>query len=297
VARTDGGRTDAPAVHHRCGSHRADAAAPWAPAEPPEPEEHTVRKAFAVPTVALAVAAFPLLTMNAAWADHDGSYQADLGALNQSGVSGTGMVTLNGDSATVMIEASGLLAGSPHAQHFHIGAQGACPTDDDDENGDGFVSVTEGAPYYGAIGTSLTTEGDTSPDSGLAIDRFPTADDGTISYERTFDITKDVQAAFAAGTAVLVVHGVDKDGSGAYDGDVMSDLDPSLPMEATAPAACGPLTMAQMGTAPGGGAETGAGGTSGIEQQAAIGVGVLALTGAAAAGALAYRRRQASDQA
>lgn len=256
-----------------------------------------MRKALALPTVALAAAAFPLLAMSTASA-HEGSssYQTDLGALNQSGVSGTGMVTLDGNTATVMIEASGLLAGAPHAQHFHIGAQGTCPTDADDTDGDGFVSVTEGAPFYGAIGTSLTTTGDTSPDSGLAIDRFPTADDGTISYERTFEVTEDVHAAFEAGTAVLVLHGVDKDGSGAYDGDIMSDLDPSLPMEATAPAACGALEVAQMGTAPSGGAETGAGSTAGIENQGAIGVGALAAVGAAAAGAVAYRRRQA-DQA
>ena len=96
---------------------------------------------------------------------------------------------------------------------------------------------------------------------------------------------------------MLVLHGVDKDGSGTYDGDVVSDLDPSLPMEATAPAACGAFEEAQMGTAPNGGAETGAGGTAGIEQQAAIGVGALALAGAAGAGALAYRRRQAGEQA
>ncbi len=253
-----------------------------------------MRKALALPTVAIAAAAFPLLAVSPALADHDGSYQADLGALNASGVSGTGMVTLSGDQATVVIEASGLLAGAPHAQHFHIAAQGACPTDADDENGDGFVSVTEGAPFYGAIGASLTTEGDTSPDSGLAIDRFPT--DGTIGYERTFAVTEDVQKAFAAGTAVLVLHGVDKDGSGTYDGDVMSDLDPSLPMEATAPAACGVLSAAQMGTTPDGGAETGAGSTAGTEQQVAIGVGAVALAGAAAAGALAHRRRRA-DQA
>ncbi|MGY1652455.1 hypothetical protein [Geodermatophilus sp. SYSU D01119] len=252
-----------------------------------------MRKALAVPTIALAAAAFPLLTMTPALADHDGSYQADLVALNQSGVSGTGMVTVQGDSATVVIEATGLLAGAPHAQHFHIGAQGECPTDADDENGDGFVSVTEGAPYYGAIGTSLTTTGDTSPDSGLAIDRFPT--DGSISYSRTFDITEDVQAAFAGGTAVLVLHGVDENGSGTYDGDVMSDLDPSLPMEATAPAACAPLVMSQMGTAPTGGAETGGGSTAGTEQQAAIGAGALALAGAAVAGAVAYRRRSAEQ--
>ncbi|TYP89090.1 hypothetical protein [Blastococcus xanthinilyticus] len=256
-----------------------------------------MRKALALPTVAIAAAAFPLLTMSAASA-HEGahSYQADLGALNSSGVDGTGMVTLDGNTATVMVEATGLLAGSPHAQHFHIGALGECPTDADDKDGDGFLSTTEGAPAYGAIGTSLTTTGDTSPESGLAIDRFPTADDGSVSYERTFEVSDDVHAAFEEGTAVLVLHGVDKNGSGAYDGDVMSDLDPSLPMEATAPAACGSLEAAQMGAAPAGGAETGAGSTAGFEAQTAMGVGALALAGAAGAGAIAYRRRQA-DQA
>ena len=256
-----------------------------------------MRKAFALPTVAIAAAAFPLLTMSAASAA-DGSFQADLGALNESGVTGTAMVTLEGNQATVMVEADGLFAGFPHAQHFHIGAEGTCPTDANaaDIEDDGFLSTSEGAPFYGAIGTSLTTEGPTSPDEGLAVDFFPTADDGTVSYERTIELTDDVVASFEAGTAVYVIHAVDKDDSGAIDGDVVSDLDPSLPMEATAPAACGTLAAAQMGTAPDGGAETGAGSTSGIEQQAAIGVGSLALVGAAAAGAVAYRRRQA-DQA
>ena len=248
-----------------------------------------MRKAFALPTVAIAAAAFPLLTMSAASAA-DGSFQADIGALNGSGVSGTAMVTLEGNQATVMVDATGLLEGSPHAQHFHIGAEGTCPTDADDEDGDGFLSTSEGAPFYGGIGASLTTEGDTSPDSGLAIDRFPTT--GDLAYERTFEVSDDVVASFEAGTAVYVIHGVDKDGSGAYDGDVKSDLDPSLPMEATAPAGCGTLASAQMGTAPDGGAETGAGSTSGVEEQAAIAVGSLALVGEAAAGAVAYRRRQ-----
>jgi hypothetical protein len=116
-------------------------------------------------------------------------------------------------------------------------------------------------------------------------------------YERTFELSDDAAAAFEEGTAVLVLHGVDKDGSGKYDGDIMSDLEPSLPMEATAPAACGAFSAAQMGTAPGGGAETGAGSTAGVEQSAAIGVGAVALAGAAAAGAVAYRRRQAGEQA
>lgn len=258
-----------------------------------------MRKAFALPAVAIAAAAFPLLAVSTASA-HEGasSYQASLGSVNGSGVTGTGMVTLDGNTATVMIEATGLLAGAPHAQHFHIGAEGTCPTNglESDADGDGFVSTTEAAGFYGAIGSSLTLEGDTSPDSGLAVDRFPTAEGGSLNYNRTFEVTDEVHEAFEAGTAVIVLHGIDKDGSGAYDGDVKSDLDPSLPMEATAPAACGALETAQMGTAPSGGAETGAGSTAGIENQGAIGVGALAAVGAAAAGAVAYRRRQA-DQA
>ena len=199
-----------------------------------------MRKAFALPTVAIAAAAFPLLTMSPALADHDGSYQADLGALNASGVSGTGMVTLSGDQATVMIEASGLVPGAPHAQHFHIGAQGTCPTASYDANGDGIVSTPEAASYYGAIGASLTTTGDTGPDSGLAVDRFPTAEGGSLSYERTFSISEDVQEAFAAGTAVLVVHGIDVNGNGAYDFEAgPSSLTPDAPLEATIPALCG----------------------------------------------------------
>lgn len=258
-----------------------------------------MRKALALPTIAIAAAAFPLLAMSSASA-HEGShsYQATLASVNGSGVTGTGMVTLDGNTATVMIDASGLLAGAPHAQHFHIAGAGTCPGNglEDDADKDGFVSVTEAAKYYGAIGSSLTLNGDTSPDSGLAVDRFPTAEGGSVNYDRTFEVTDDVHKAFEAGTAVLVLHGVDKDGSGAYDGDVKSELDPSLPMEATAPAACGSLKLAQMGTAPSGGAETGAGSTAGLESQTAIGVGALAAVGAAAAGAVAYRRRSA-DQA
>jgi hypothetical protein len=38
------------------------------------------------------------------------------------------------------------------------------------------------------------------------------------------------------------VHGVDHDGDGVYGGSVVSDLDPSLPTEATDPALCGVLS-------------------------------------------------------
>lgn len=255
-----------------------------------------MRKALAAPAVAIAAAAFPLLTMTAASAAEQSSYQADLGSLNDSGVTGTAMVTIDGDQATVTINANGLLAGSPHAQHIHIGGEGTCPTPAADADGNGIVSTPEALPNYGPIQVSLTTEGDTSPDSALAVDRFPTAPGGTESYNRTFTVGTDVAQKLDGGVGVIVVHGIDANDSGTYDGDAKSTLDPSLPLEATAPAACGVLEAAQMSSVPNGSADTGGGSTAGVEDTAAIGVGALALTGAAAVGAVAYRRRRADGQ-
>ena len=51
-----------------------------------------------------------------------------------------------------------------------------------------------------------------------------------------------VAKAIAAGEGVVVIHGVDYNDSGAYDFDAgVSDLDSSLPAEATDLAACGVL--------------------------------------------------------
>ena len=62
------------------------------------------------------------------------SYQATLAPLNNSNASGTLMITLNGDQATVTEHASGLAATFnnapyPHVQHIHINGQGQCPDD------------------------------------------------------------------------------------------------------------------------------------------------------------------------
>ncbi|MEV4636922.1 hypothetical protein AB0J80_06170 [Actinoplanes sp. NPDC049548] len=172
---------------------------------------------------------------------HDVVATAHLGQLNRSGAHGVATVRVHGTKAEVTVVVSGLLRNAPHAMHFHAGAQGSCPAGRADTDHDGFVSVTEGHPFYGHIVTSLTTRGDTSPASGLAIDRFSTAPHGSVVYRRTVTVSAHTAAAIAHHNAVLVVHGVDRNGSGAYDGSVKSDLDPNLPMEATAPAACGPL--------------------------------------------------------
>jgi hypothetical protein len=100
-------------------------------------------------------------------------------------------------------------------------------------------------------------------------------------------VSQEVADAILAGKAVVVVHGVDHNDSGTYDGDVMSDLDPTLPTEATDPAICGVLAAM-----PAGGVEAGDGSTTGLEYAGLIGVGGLALFGGAA---LIARRRFATN--
>ena len=169
-------------------------------------------------------------------------FQADLDPLNNSGASGTANLALEDDQLATDIASEGLAPGLPHAQHIHglEQAMSECPTILNDQNGDNLVNTTEGEPSYGPILTSLTTEGDTSPESALAVDRFPVAnEDGTLTYDRTFGVPRNV--ADRLGEFAIVQHGVDLNGNGVYDEEAAgpSDLDPSLPQEATIPANCG----------------------------------------------------------
>ena len=234
-----------------------------------------------------AAAAIGLLVPGAALADHGGSvYTATLSELNGSGAGGTVTVELHDDAtrATITVDSTGLAEGLPHAQHVHgeLTTANQCPTADADSDGDGVITVAEGLPSYGGIQVSLTTSGDTSADSGLAVDRYPV---GNASYSRTIDISEDVANALA--DLHVVVHGVDENGNGAYDGDARSSLDDSLPREATLPASCGQLALTSAGS---GGVATGAGGatdTSSTTPMVAFG-----LAGAAVAGGMGLRRRR-----
>jgi hypothetical protein len=190
----------------------------------------------------LLVAATYLSLAPAAFAQE--TFQADLEPLNNSGASGTADLALEGDQLTANIASEGLAPNLPHAQHIHglEQAMSECPTILNDQNGDNLVNTTEGEPSYGPILTSFTTEGDTSPESGLAVDRFPVAnEDGTLTYGRTFGVPTNV--AERLGDFAVVQHGVDLNGNGVYDFEAAgaSDLDPNLPQEATIPANCGTI--------------------------------------------------------
>ena len=177
--------------------------------------------------------------------DPDVAYGASLEQLNGSSGSGTVDFALDGNMLTVTMQASGLAPDLVHAQHLHGALDGSapnvCPSPNADTDDDGLVSTPEGVPFYGGINVSLTTEGDTSPDSALAVDRFPVADaDGNLTYERTFEVSD--QIAENIGKLHVVQHGIDFDDSGAYDGDP-SPLDPQFPFEATVPTTCGDVEL------------------------------------------------------
>ncbi|MFI5075360.1 MAG: hypothetical protein ACHP7G_10185, partial [Actinomycetales bacterium] len=182
-----------------------------------------------------------MLALAAGPAFADGSVNANLQPVPGSEVSGSGtaMVSVTGDTITVTMAAMGLLPDNPHAAHIHFAAEARheCPVIGDDTNKDGHLNTTEGGPAYGAIVVSLTKTGDTSAASGLAVDRFDTAQGGKISYERgSIQVAPEVAKAITDGQSVVVIHGVDHNHDGKYSGDTKSDLDPSLPTEATDPA-------------------------------------------------------------
>jgi len=249
------------------------------------------RTFLAAPAVGFAA----LLMMSApAMAAESGSAQADLQPIPLNDAPGTGsaMVEIDGSTLSFTLTAQGLLADAPHAAHIHFGADARheCPTAEDDADGGGTINTTDGAPAYGPIVVSLTTEGDTSPDSGLAVDRFGVGDD--INYSRgDVEVSPEVATAVLAGQAAVVVHGVDHDGSGAYDGATVSDLDPALPTEATDPAICGVLNASQMDM-PAGGVQTGEAAVGGSDLGLIVAGGAAVLAGGAL---LVARRRTSTD--
>lgn len=135
---------------------------------------------------ALAAAAL-LASLAAADAAPIYNYSVTLSPENNSGVTGSATMTLDGTLLTMSLTASGLTPNQVHPAHLHglLGdaapnTQPAPPTADRD--GDGFVESMEGAAFSGppifatpAVITPLT---------------YATASAaGTISYTQTYDIT------------------------------------------------------------------------------------------------------------
>jgi hypothetical protein len=205
-----------------------------------------MRRSTALALTAPALGLMAAVSLGAPASAASATTHAQLQPVNDHDASGEAFVDVRGNKISVTMAARGLVPGQPHAAHIHFGADAMheCPGIDADTNGDGRISTVEGLPDYGPIVVSLTTFGPTDPGSGLAIDRFDTAPGGNLSYERgSIKVSHSVARAIQSGEAVVVVHGVQYNDTDAYDSGGPSDLDPSLPAEATDPAICGVLDV------------------------------------------------------
>jgi hypothetical protein len=112
------------------------------------------------------------------------NYTFALSAENNSGVSGSGTIALDGTLATITINATGLAANQAHPSHIHgllgtAAPQTTIAPPSADANADGFVEKTEGAPFEGPPVFDL-------PPSGVP-GAYSTAPGGVLSFTQTYD--------------------------------------------------------------------------------------------------------------
>lgn len=188
-----------------------------------------MKKLIVATLVAIASAALGLAAIAPAAHKVKGTsfYSADLqpieGATYEQDASGTADLRLSGNKLKVEIVATNLVADEVHPQHIHGFGKGkgkkqeaTCPTIAQDDDGNGFVSVPEGAETYGPI--------------LLALEPFPTADgSGTVTFEETFKIKRGQLTPLE--NREIVLHG------GMQDGE----YNPTLPV------LCGSITPAPQG--------------------------------------------------
>ena len=174
-----------------------------------------------------------------------------------------------------------------HASHF------MCPTlAANDKDGDGILTNEEAVGEYGAIYLPLTTRGDVSSASALALDRMPVADSkGNLNYRRTFTAAQVPDALLKHLSEVHIVqHGIDANNNDKYDLKGLGESSfaknlgvPNVPEEATDPASCGVIKGAAAPAPPRGGIATGDGSTatgSGSTALTSLGALLLALSAA-----------------
>ena len=132
-------------------------------------------------------------------------HRVTLEELNGSGVTGTAILIQRDTEVRAIVIARGLEPGQVHPQHIHGlsgNTNGTCPPPSaaDDRTGlpeeaadpDEFISLEDGAPFYGPVLLPLTP--------------FPTANRaGVVFYDRTFQVSGDLEDL---DDEVVVLHGM-----------------------------------------------------------------------------------------
>lgn len=202
-------------------------------------------------------------------AEQNRHYSAKLSQLNDSGATGTATLDLKGRTLSFHLMAQGLEPGKVHPMHIHgkdAPEIANCPTQAQDANNDGFVSVIEGAGQYGLIKLNLTkpqtpfgppaTTALFTPFAGKANNaNFPVADaNGNEMFDSSyvFDTSAAAEGAFKSLTPLenqhIVLHGAEAPGS--VDADAFALLGAPVKAEdmaktsydALLPVACGKIS-------------------------------------------------------
>jgi hypothetical protein len=196
----------------------------------------------------------------------------------QTNASGTLKLVLTGTKATITEHVQGLAATFtgkpfPHVQHIHGLAKGVCPTAST-KTTTGVVSTGDAGPTYGGILTTLSVApGGTTAKTGANITIAPSG--SSFTYSRTITLNATTMKAIQTHNAVIVVHGLTP-ATAPKAGATLKSTVPGttkLPLDATAPAVCGPLVASQMTSVPNGAPQTGGGSTAGVQDIALFGAG------------------------
>ncbi len=159
-----------------------------------------------------------------------------------SNVTGQAHLVRRGGELMVRVTARGLSPDLPHLMHIHgdVQAENECPDRHRARGGvnDRLIETVDGLPDYGPIQVTFSTRGGTSPQSGLALNRAPVANEqGHLTYHRTLTIPKELRGDLD--DLHIVIHGEDLDDDGAYDPGPITQL--GAPLEAELPVACGEI--------------------------------------------------------
>ncbi|MBD3345158.1 MAG: hypothetical protein GF401_08870 [Chitinivibrionales bacterium] len=177
-------------------------------------------------------------------------YKADLKSLNSSvtgrEASGTATLTRKGDSLFISVEATGLVPGIMHLQHYHgfeDGKDADCAEMAQDTNNDSIIDLVE---TQAVSGITLVPFNADPAALEITTQTYPVADSqGTISYRDTVMIGTLQDAmkqkygidSLLLDHRIVYIHGVAPDMQ--LPGSVQSL--PNVPAHVTLPVACGKL--------------------------------------------------------
>lgn len=162
-------------------------------------------------------------------------YKARLSEMNNSDVSGFAYLRLQGSKLETVVWANGMTPNMPHPQHIHgfedSSVNSTCPPESA-SGADQYVTLGEGAPFYGPVALSLYLPGDELPVANSL---------GILTYQRIFELSGDdylsAEELLPLINRAIVLHGMFvPDGALGDDDD---DDDPDY--IATLPVACGQI--------------------------------------------------------